>query len=148
MHTQKGKFEKITQLETAIRKDGSVVLSKNGYECKKAQVFVSFQEQGKNGTFQKGLVPQMFGEYFKVQKQYDKVVNNFSQGDEVILSFYLESKRTKNGDFFPDLKFAGLEHADKQQQSQSSWMGDDQQSNQPSQKSNNSILDDDNNLPF
>jgi hypothetical protein len=90
----------------------------------KKQVVIEWQEKAKDKTFDKVLPLDVFGEKSKVSQKWAKYQNDFSVGDKVKVSFDVSggSFKNKNGDevYTVDCKLIGMEHTDKQTQSNTS----------------------------
>lgn len=109
------KFQQVTQPEVIKNKEGQTVTTKDNKELKKAQVITSYDVQQNNKNVTKGLVANIIGVDTYIGKTQNYINNNFQKDDNCILSFEVESKKSKNKTFFTNIKFVRIEHANKQQ---------------------------------
>jgi hypothetical protein len=122
MQNQKGKIIELTEPQEFT--------AKNGKDYKKAQIVIGWTEQGKDKSFIKRLAMDILSTPDNFSQRWNKVIQNYSVGDDVEVSFDVVSNEGSNGGWFTSAKYINMKHQDKEvnrwQQTESPSMPDEE----------------------
>jgi hypothetical protein len=83
-------------------------------QYKKGQVVIEWTEKAKDKYFTKKLAMEVFSKKENFDKRWNYIIQNFSVGDNVEVSFDVVSNEGSNGGWFTSAKYINMKHQDKE----------------------------------